>query len=138
MARQRGVLKAIAMGCIPLLHLYLFYCWCNEVKVRWKIAGINATLYTAMFLFPILNIYPLYRLLSHVQDNLAKEGKKAYPTNPLYLSILMYVAFPVLLLPGTLVCPIILAALAVPVATWLYIIYRTQSLFNENGVNALC
>jgi len=137
MGKQRGVLRALVMGAIPLLHIFLFYKWCNEAKVKWKTAGLNATLYTAMFAVPLLNIYPLYRLLSLIEANLAKEKKKAYILKPLYLSVLMYVAFPLPLLLGTLICPILLLAVIVPVTTWLYIVYKTQSLFNANGVASL-
>ena len=128
---QRGIVTALVMGAVPLLHVFLFWKLCNEAKVRWKLAGLNSTLYAAALLIPVLNIYPLYQFLVLVSSNLEKEGKKGYGLPPLALSIAASV-WPLALMP--LVCPIVLllAWLA-----WLYIIYRTQSLFNENGVETL-
>ncbi len=115
MGKQRGALKALVMGCVPFLHLLLFYRLCNEAKLRWRVAGLNATLYTAMFLVPVLNIYPLYKFLLLVQSNLAKEGKPGYP-RPLWL--LAVLSFP-------------------PILGWFYVAWKTQSLFNRNGVASL-
>ena len=124
MRKQRSALRALVMGFIPVLHLYLFWKLCNEAKVRWKLVGLNSTLYTAMFLVPILNVYPLFKFLSYVEANLGKDGKKAYPLPPLYLAIAACAWIIPFILP--------LAWLI-----WLYIVYKTQALFNENGVGTL-
>ena len=89
---------------------------------------LNSTIYAAMFLVPILNIYPLFRFLSYVQANLGKNGKKAYILPPLLLSAL---ACSWILAVIPLACPIVL-----PISwlSWLYVVYMTQTLFNENGV----
>ncbi len=114
MGKQRGVLKALIVGAIPVLNVFLFYSWCNEIKLRWKIAKLNSTLYSVLFIFPIISIYPIYQFLLLVQSNLEKEGKKAYLLPPLLLAISTCLIFP-----------------------WLYIVFATQSLFNENNVDSL-
>lgn len=115
---KRTVLKALLMGVIPFVHAYLFYCWCNEAKVKWKVKWLNATLYTVLFLFPILQAYPLYKFFSVVDENLARGGKHGYPLKPLHFALLF------LLVP------------LVPLL-WVYAVYSTQLLFNENDVKTL-
>jgi len=134
---QRGVLKALLMGVIPFLHVFLFYKWCNEAKVHWKAEGLNSTLYAILFLLPLINIYPLFRFLTLVQSSLAAEGKKGYHLPPVVLSLTVIVWVLILILPGTLICPLLYLPAAVTALAWLYIVFKTQSLFNENGVETL-
>lgn len=115
---KRSILKALAMGIIPVLHAYLFYCWCNEAKVKWRVEWLNSTLYAAAFAFPVIQAYPAYKLFSVVDSSLKASGAKAYPLTPFQMSLLF-------VLPVT----------AIP--AWIYSVYRTQSLFNENGVVTL-
>lgn len=128
MGKHRSVLRALVMGFVPVLHIFLFWKFCNEAKVRWKLARLNSTVYAAMFLVPLLNVYPLFRFLSYVQANLGKNGKKAYVLPPLLLSAL---ACSWILAVIPLACPVVL-----PISwlSWLYVVYMTQTLFNENGV----
>lgn len=134
---QRGVPMALLMGVIPLVHAYLFYKWCNEAKVHWRVEWLNSTLYAFLFLLPLLNIYPLYKFLSLVQSNFSAEGKKGYGLPPALLSLATILWVLVPFLPGTLICPLLLLPIGIAALAWLYIIYRTQSLFNENGVATL-
>ena len=115
---KRTVLKALLMGIIPFVHAYLFYCWCNEAKVKWKVRWLNSTLYAVLFLFPLLQVYPLYKFFSIVDGNLRSEGKRGYSLKPLPFALLF------LLLP---LAPLL----------WIYAVYSTQLLFNENGVETL-
>jgi len=115
---KRSALMALVMGIIPVVHAYLFYCWCNEAKVKWKAGWLNSTMYAAMFFLPIIQIYPLYRFFTLVESSLAKEGKPAYAIKPLPFA-LSFVLLPI--------WPLI----------WLYAVYSTQMLFNDNGVQTL-
>ncbi|MDD5317971.1 MAG: hypothetical protein PHF51_04565 [Candidatus ainarchaeum sp.] len=115
---KRGVIKALAMGVIPLVHAYLFYCWCNEAKVKWGEAWLNSTLYALLFLLPVAQAYPAYRLFSLVDANFRREGKPSYPFQPLHFSLLFIIP-------------------PIAVFAWIYAVYQTQLLFNENGVPTL-
>lgn len=137
MAKQRSVWKALLMGVIPLLHVLLFYKWCNEAKVHWKARWLNSTLYAFLFLLPIVNIYPLFKFLSLVQSGLSAEGKKGYHLPPSVLSFAIILWILIIILPVNLICPLLLLPAGITALAWLYIIYRTQSLFNENEVKTL-
>jgi len=68
-----------------------------------------------IFLVPLLNIYPLFKLLTVIDDKLKAEGKKGYPV-PVWL----------------------LAILGIPpIPFWLITIYLTQKLFNDIKVSSL-
>lgn len=128
----RSVPKALAMGAIPFAHIYLFYCLCKEAKVAWGEAALNPTLMTILFLFPVLQAYPAFKLTSTVERNLTAAGKKAYAIPARYLSLLFLV--PVALAPTVVLA---IPGLVLAYAAWLYIVYATQSRFNECGVSAL-
>ncbi|VVC72279.1 Uncharacterised protein [uncultured archaeon] len=115
---KRSVLKALVMGAVPLVNAYLFYCWCNEAKVKWRLEGVNSTFYAVLFAIPVIGAYPAYRFLSLAEANLGGEGRKAYALPPVFLALIF----------------------AIPLVScleWIYLVYRTQLLFNENGVATL-
>lgn len=103
------------MAAVPFLHAYLFYCLGNEAKVRWRASSYNSTLYSVMMAVPFLWAYPAYKLYSIVDDGMRSEGKPGYPAKPWVIAALL-----------------VLPPLA-PFA-WLYSVYATQAMFNENGI----
>lgn len=131
MGKQRGVLRALLMGFFPIIHVFLFWKFCNEAKVKWKLTRMNSSIYAVMFLIPILNIYPLFRFLTYVQENLKRNGKRGYLLPPILLAVLAC-SWIVAVIPFA--CTVVL-----PVSwlTWLYVVYATQAQFNGNGVKSL-
>jgi hypothetical protein len=116
---KRSVLKALVMGVIPFVHAYLFYCWCNEAKVKWRAGWLNPTLYALLFLIPVVQAYPAFKLFSLVDSNLKASGAKSYALQPPLLLGALFIIPPI------------------AVVAWLYSVYETQMLFNENGVSTL-
>lgn len=115
MAESRSPIVALIMGIIPLVDIYLIYCWWGEMEKKWKL-GENPLINTILFLIPLINIYAAYKLISAADAGLKKAGQPGYPFAP----IIMMISF------------------CIPIVnfyTLLYLFfYKTQEQFNAAGV----
>ena len=115
MAEERSPIVAFIMLCIPLVNLYLFYLWWNEIKAKWNL-DVNPTMMTVLMIIPIVNLYPIYMFLKLVDENLKAEGHEGYPFGP----IVMLISF---------VIPIVNLYTALYCFAW-----KTQPMLSEAGV----
>jgi hypothetical protein len=114
----RSPFTALIMSIIPIVNLYLIYKWWVELRDAKK-SDKNPIIWTLLMLIPIVNIYVIYSLYK-TAERVAHDAKKeayAIGVEPLFIAGL------VLLLFG-----------GIGVVIFLYMIYRTQEIFNECGV----
>ncbi|VVB57307.1 Uncharacterised protein [uncultured archaeon] len=117
MASKRNPIVALVMFLIPIVNLYLIYCWWKELKAAGK-SDKDPLLWTILMIVPLVNIYALYVLFTKVDEVAKAAGKPSFPLGAVPLFIVA----------------LILSIFWVGILVFLYMAYQTQNIFNEAGI----
>ncbi len=105
----RSPIVALIMAVIPVVNLYLFYKWFEELKAATK-ADYNSIVQLILCLIPIIQLYFLWKFFSNVENAAKKKGVGGYMFGATIMYILSFILF------------------GLP---FIYMIYKTQGLLNE-------
>jgi len=107
----RSPWMALIMAIIPFVGIYLLYKWWDELKAAGK-SDKDPIVWTILGVIPIVQLYALYVLFSTADDAAKAARKEGYMLGVIPMYILGLLLF-------------------IPL---LYMIYKTQAIFNECGI----